>query len=110
MALDLSARLRENSCVVHEVGRRDAPATIVDRVIERARGGVVAVAPADPLVAELALVAAMRDRAVTLLLPDAPDWAVKDPEFHATPRQGAEFLRRRHVAAYLVEHTRAADD
>lgn len=74
MALDLSARLRENSCVVHEVGRRDAPAAIVDRVIERARGGVVAVAPADPLVAELALVAAMRDRDVTLLLPDAPDW------------------------------------
>ena len=47
---------------------------------------------------------------VKTLLDHGADPAVKDPEFHATPRQWAEFLRRRHVAAYLVERTRAADD
>jgi len=47
---------------------------------------------------------------VKTLLDHGADPAVKDPEFHATPRQWAEFLRRRHVAAYLVERTRAVDD
>jgi hypothetical protein len=47
---------------------------------------------------------------VTALLDHGADPAVTDPVFHATPLQWAEFLRRRKVAAYLIERTRARDD
>ena len=47
---------------------------------------------------------------VKTLLDHGADPAVKDPVFHATPRQWAEFLRRPQFAEYLSERTRAADD
>ena len=47
---------------------------------------------------------------VKTLLDHGADPAVKDPVFHATPRQWAEFLRRLHVVEYLSERTCAADD
>ena len=47
---------------------------------------------------------------VKTLLDHGADPAATDPEFHATPRQWAEFLRRPHVVEYLSERTRAADD
>ena len=47
---------------------------------------------------------------VKTLLDHGADPAATDPEFHATPLQWAEFLRRPPVAAYLIERTCAADD
>lgn len=40
---------------------------------------------------------------VKTLLDHGADATVKDPEFHATPLQWAEFLHRRSVAAFLAE-------
>jgi hypothetical protein len=40
---------------------------------------------------------------VKILLDHGADPAAKDPEFHATPLQWAEFLRHPPVAAYLIE-------
>ncbi|MGH8978041.1 MAG: LutC/YkgG family protein [Acidimicrobiia bacterium] len=76
MASTLSARLRENACIVHECDRMSAPDAIVDRVAEHARAhsGAVAVAPADSVVADLDLVARLRDRGLELLTPDMQHW------------------------------------
>jgi L-lactate dehydrogenase complex protein LldG len=76
MARELIARLRENACIVHETDCANAPATIVDRVAEHAnaRAGPIAVAPADPVVAELDLVPRFLDRGLEVLLPDMADW------------------------------------
>ena len=40
---------------------------------------------------------------VKFLLAHGADPAVKDPEYHATPRQWADFLHHPDVAAYLKE-------
>ncbi len=40
---------------------------------------------------------------VKTLLDHGADPAVTDPEFHATPLQWAEFLRRRAVSEYLID-------
>ena len=42
---------------------------------------------------------------VRLLLDHGADPAATDPEFHATPRQWAEFLHHPEIAAYLCERS-----
>jgi hypothetical protein len=46
---------------------------------------------------------------VTLLLDHGADPAARDPEFHATPFQWAEFLHQPDVAAYLAERANRSD-
>jgi len=46
---------------------------------------------------------------VKTLLEHGADPAATDPEFHATPLQWAEFLRRPLVAEYLIERARGSD-
>jgi len=47
---------------------------------------------------------------VKTLLDHGADPAATDPEFHATPRQWAEFLHHPRVAEYLRDHANRADD
>jgi L-lactate dehydrogenase complex protein LldG len=81
MAVELSARLRENACVVHETDRAGAAAVVVARVAAHAaeRTGRVAVAPRDPVVADFELVAALRAHGLDPLVPDDPSWRAELP-------------------------------
>jgi L-lactate dehydrogenase complex protein LldG len=74
MASPLTARLLENSCVVHEVDRTAATALVTERVAAHAAHGTVAVAVADAFVAELGVLDALRARGVDVLVPDDPGW------------------------------------
>jgi L-lactate utilization protein LutC len=67
MEAALSDRLRENSCAVHVVARTAAVPMIAERVVEHARDGRVAIAPRDPLVDDLGLLAELRRAGLSLL-------------------------------------------
>jgi L-lactate dehydrogenase complex protein LldG len=66
--------LHANACVAHRAATAGVAAVVVNRVRERAAGGTVAVAPADPIVAQFGLTTALRDAGLQLLEPEDPDW------------------------------------